>query len=193
MHRLKLAVPGVLALLPASTAALTVVAVAALATMNYGLVSHEVLVHVPPAHASIVGVRQYRRLPRCALFTPSAGAAAATTPTPAIIFCRDSRVHCCGSLASGLVSGSRELLQRTRWRRGPRSEVRLTSPMANLLAAGHRGWVLGARAAYFCSISPWRYSGQFEGGPEFRQGRQFGSQFGSRPSAVRTISTAQSL
>ena len=89
LHRPKLAVPGVLALLPASTAALTVVAVEALATMNYGLVSHEVLVHVPRAHARIVGARQHRRLPRSALFTRSAGAAAATTPTPAIIVCRD--------------------------------------------------------------------------------------------------------
>jgi hypothetical protein len=56
--RTELTVPGVLALIPAGTTAVTVVAVAAVAAMNHSLVGHEVFIHVPPAHASIVGVRQ---------------------------------------------------------------------------------------------------------------------------------------
>ncbi len=59
--------------------------------------------------------------------------------------CRESRVHCCGSLASGLVSGSRELLQRTGWRRGPRSGVRGPLDFANGQFAGRRSSRLGAR------------------------------------------------
>jgi hypothetical protein len=56
----ELAVPGVLALIPVSAMALTVVAVAAVAAMNYSLTGHGVLIHVPRGHASIVGVRQRR-------------------------------------------------------------------------------------------------------------------------------------
>jgi hypothetical protein len=59
--RSELAVPGVLALIPTSAAAVTVVAVPAVTAMNHSLVSHEVLIHVPPAHASIVGLPQTRR------------------------------------------------------------------------------------------------------------------------------------
>jgi hypothetical protein len=59
--RTELAVPGVLALISASATALTVVAVDAVAAMNHSLMGHEVLIHVPPGHASIVGVRQQRR------------------------------------------------------------------------------------------------------------------------------------
>ena len=121
-----------------------------------------------------------------------------------------------GPLARGLVSGSRELLQRTslpggRWW-AARPDQRLLAqylvdgaeargPLAfangELLAAGDRGWLLGGCSAlgraYFCSISPWRYSGEFEGGPAFRQCRYFGSQFGSQPSAVRTVSTVPAI
>ncbi len=47
----ELAVPGILALIPANTTALTIVAVPTVAAMDDSLVGHEVLVHVPRAHA----------------------------------------------------------------------------------------------------------------------------------------------
>ena len=53
----ELAVPGVLALIPADSTALTEIAVPTVAAMNDGLVGHEVLVHVPRAHVSIVGAQ----------------------------------------------------------------------------------------------------------------------------------------
>jgi hypothetical protein len=47
--------------------------------------------------------------------------------------------------------------------------------------------------ADFCSISPLALFRRVRTGPAFRRCRCFGSQFDSRPSAVRTISTVQAI
>ena len=49
------------------------------------------------------------------------------------------------------------------------------------------------RAPDFCSISPLALFRRVRRGPAFRPFRCFGSQFGSRPSAVRTISKVQAI
>jgi hypothetical protein len=55
------AVPSVLVLVASAPAALSVIAVRALATMNYGCPGHEILIHIPGAHDEIVE-RQMRFL-----------------------------------------------------------------------------------------------------------------------------------
>ena len=86
-----------------------------------------------------------------------------------------------GPQASRMVAGSRELLQRASLP-GGRCDC---------------DWLLVRCSARwrpdFCSISPLALFRRVRRGPAFRPFRCFGSQFGSRPSAVRTISKVQAI